>query len=108
MGVSEVSFTENPIDAILYDMLNQLGCSYGLPMMIDLSDCDRLYPSIHDHPVDDDLQVVDTSKKPYLLNHWMLSLSIILGKVLRLLYSATGILYVTDQQLEDVQGELNG
>jgi hypothetical protein len=76
-------------------------------MMIDLADCDRLYPSIHDHQPYMESSAVDTTQKPYLLNHWMLSLSIILGKVLKLLYSATGILYVTDQQLEDVQNELN-
>lgn len=59
-------------------------------MMIDLADCDRLFPSIHEHhPGADDAAVLDTSSKPYLVNHWMLSLTIILGKVIKLLYSAS-------------------
>lgn len=57
-------------------------------MMIDLADCDRLYPSIHDHQPGAEGDAVDTLHKPYLLNHWMLSLSIILGKVTKMLYSA--------------------
>lgn len=85
-----------------------VSASYGLPMMIDLADCDRLYPSIHDHPPDSLSIEVDTSRKPFLLNHWHLSLSIILGRVLKLLYSATGIMHVTDQQLEDLHKELRG
>lgn len=84
-----------------------MSASYGLPMMIDLADCDRLYPSIHDHPPGADPESIDTTQKPYLINHWMLSLSIILGKVIKLLYSAAGIMHVTDQQLEEVQAELD-
>lgn len=81
--------------------------SYGLPCMISLEDCDRLYPSVHDTAPGDDADAVDTSKKPYLANHSMLSLTILLGKVMKLLYSATGILNVTDQQLEQVELELD-
>ena len=84
-----------------------VSASYGLPMMIDLADCDRLYPSIHDHPPEALPVTVDTTRKPFLLNHWHLSLTIILGRVLKLLYSATGIMHVTDQQLEEVHKELN-
>jgi hypothetical protein len=62
--------------------------SYGLPMMIDLADCDRLFPSIHEHHPSADPVYADSSATPYLLNHWMLSLTIILGKVIKLLYSA--------------------
>lgn len=83
-----------------------VSASYGLPMMIDLADCDRLYPSIHDHPPEALPVPVDTTQKPFLLNHWHLSLTIILGRVLKLLYSATGIVHVTDQQLEEVHKEL--
>ena len=75
--------------------------------MISLEDCDRLYPSVHDTAPGDDADAVDTSKKPYLANHSMLSLTIPLGKVMKLLYSATGILNVTDQQLEQVELELD-
>lgn len=63
--------------------------SYGLPMIIDLADCDRLYPSIHEHYPGEDADKVDMSYKPYIVTHWMLSLSTILGRVIKLLYSAS-------------------
>lgn len=103
--------------------------SYGLPMMIDLADCDRLFPSIHDHTLSSESEGIQNVKPPYIVHHWMLSLTIILGKVIKLLYSASkpfynadnfkfryhlanwvvlaGVLNVTDQQLEDVQAELS-
>lgn len=53
-------------------------------MMIDLADCDCLLPSVFDiRPA----QQFDSERKPYLFNGALLSLSILLGRILKGVYS---------------------
>lgn len=56
-----------------------LRIQYGLPLLIDLADCDCLFPSEFD--------VHDRASQPYLGFQSMISLSIILGKVQKLMYT---------------------
>lgn len=53
-------------------------------MMIDLADCDCLLPSIYD--IRPNLEL-DMEQRPYLFNSALISLSILLGRILKLVYS---------------------
>jgi hypothetical protein len=56
-------------------------------MMIDISDCDRLYPSVYEFLPGQPAEMVDTNSKPFVGNASMIELSLLLGKVLKLLYT---------------------
>lgn len=62
-----------------------ISAMYGLPQMIDLQDCDRLFPS--EHQLLPKQEAVDDKSKPFLGNPAMIELSILLGNVLKLVYS---------------------
>lgn len=55
--------------------------------MIDLTDCDRLYPAEYEYLPGQRADEVDTSVKPFLGMPAEIELSILLGDVLKLLYS---------------------
>ncbi|KAH8913804.1 hypothetical protein BT69DRAFT_91777 [Atractiella rhizophila] len=83
-----------------------ISACFGLPMVIDLADCDRLFPSVHDIVPGQEPHQVDRGSRPYLFNTVMIQLSIILGKIQRSLYSPTGILNLKDGEAEQLQAEL--
>ena len=56
-------------------------------MMIDLNDCDRLFPSIYEFQPGQSAEDVNTTEAPFLENTSMIELSIQLGHILKLLYS---------------------
>lgn len=57
---------------------------YGQPMMIDLADCDTELPSVHDiRPA----LPFDAEHRPFMFNGAVLSLSILLGRILKGIYS---------------------
>ncbi|KAG7440508.1 uncharacterized protein BT62DRAFT_1080761 [Guyanagaster necrorhizus] len=60
---------------------------YGLPMMIDLSDCDRIFPK-------------DEGFKA------LIELSILLGRVVKMCYTPTGVINVKDEQAQDLANEI--
>ncbi|SCZ98232.1 BZ3500_MvSof-1268-A1-R1_Chr3-2g06236 [Microbotryum saponariae] len=62
---------------------------YGCPMMIDLADCDCLLPSVFDIRPGTEF---DAERKPYLFNGALISLSILLGRIIKAIYSPTGIM----------------
>ena len=53
-------------------------------MMIDLADCDCLLPSVFD--IRPNLEF-DAERRPYLFNSALISLSILLGRILKMVYS---------------------
>lgn len=53
-------------------------------MMIDLADCDALLPSVFD--IRPNLEF-DAENRPYLFNSALLALSVILGRILKMVYS---------------------
>jgi hypothetical protein len=64
-------------------LLNQ----YGQPMMIDLADCDALLPSVFDIRPNSDF---NSDHRPYLFNSALISLSVLLGRILKAVYSPSG------------------
>lgn len=53
-------------------------------MMIDLADCDCLLPSVFDIRPNVEF---DAENRPYAFNSALISLSILLGRILKLVYS---------------------
>jgi hypothetical protein len=66
---------------------------YGLPTMIDLADCDRFLPSVHEILPGQSPSDVNVSYRPYLANNSHIELAIILGKILKLLYSPSAFCF---------------
>lgn len=79
-----------------------LSALYGLPVMIDLHDCDRFLPSVHEILPGQSHSDVNPNHRPYLANTYQIELAIILGKVLKLLYSPSGLLGLKDEQAESL------
>ncbi|GAA5877751.1 hypothetical protein JCM16303_000225 [Sporobolomyces ruberrimus] len=68
---------------------------YGQPMMIDLADCDALLPSVFDIRPNRDF---NSDHRPYLFNSALISLSVLLGRILKAVYSPTGILMLSEKE----------
>ncbi|KAI5480442.1 nitrogen assimilation transcription factor [Pseudohyphozyma bogoriensis] len=77
---------------------------YGQPMMIDLADCDCLLPSVFD--IRPNLQF-DAERRPYLFNGALLALSILLGRILKMVYSPTGIMTLSSQDADALISDLD-
>ncbi|VDB82669.1 unnamed protein product [Peniophora sp. CBMAI 1063] len=69
-----------------------MSLSYGHPYMIDVGDCDARLPS-SDTP--DDLYTVE-----------LVRLSILLGRVLKTIYSPSGLNYTTDEALQQLLSDI--
>ncbi|GAA5862577.1 hypothetical protein JCM3774_001066 [Rhodotorula dairenensis] len=78
---------------------------YGQPMMIDLADCDTMLPSVFD--IRPNLQF-DTERRPYLFNSALISLSVLLGRILKGVYSPTGIMLLSEKHAKSLVNDLNG
>jgi len=65
---------------------------YGQPMMIDLADCDCQLPSAFDVKRPGLELDTEENRRPFLFNSALVDLSIILGRILKAVYSPTGIL----------------
>ncbi|KAK4058473.1 hypothetical protein OIO90_000634 [Microbotryomycetes sp. JL221] len=76
---------------------------YGQPMMIDLADCDTMLPSVHDIRPG---QPVNADQRPFLFNGALLSLSILLGRILKGIYSPTGILALSAEDATSLIADL--
>lgn len=72
-----------------------VACIYGLPMMIDLADCDTYQPSVYEVRAGageaQDQPLVDLDQRPYLFNANLISLSVILGRILKAIYSPSAL-----------------
>jgi len=56
-------------------------------MMIDLADCDALLPSVFDIRPSTNRRDFDSGHRPYLFNSALISLSVLLGRILKSVYS---------------------
>ncbi len=74
---------------------------YGQPMMIDLADCDCQLPSAFDIKRPGLELDTEENRRPFLFNSALVDLSILLGRILKAVYSPTGILNLS---AEDGQG----
>lgn len=82
-----------------------MSISLGHPLAIDLTDCDVRLPSPHEilrYPTD--LPSDPGNDRPFGFNTEMLKLSILFGRVMKTIYSPTGLMKTTDQ---DIVGLLN-
>jgi len=68
----------------LCSLADPFSLQYGQPMMIDLADCDTMLPSVHDiRPA----LPFNAEQRPFIFNGAVLSLSILLGRILKGIYS---------------------
>ncbi|GAA6034873.1 hypothetical protein JCM8097_009343 [Rhodosporidiobolus ruineniae] len=76
---------------------------YGQPMMIDLADCDTMLPSVFDIRPNSDF---DAERRPYLFNSALISLSILLGRIIKAVYSPTGIMLLSEKDAKGLVNDL--
>ncbi|CED82542.1 Zn(2)-C6 fungal-type DNA-binding domain [Phaffia rhodozyma] len=80
--------------------------SLGVPILIDLHDCDVLLPDPFEVPLPDRISDPACQGAPYLFLSEFLKLSILLGKVTKTIYGPMGLAHTNDQQLNDLLREL--
>ena len=74
--------------------------SLGHPMMIDLTDCDVRLPSPYEIlRSSNDLPSDPTTDRPFAYNTEMLKLTILFGRVMKTIYSPTGLMNATDDEI---------
>ncbi|KAL7422853.1 hypothetical protein Q5752_002149 [Cryptotrichosporon argae] len=77
------------------------GAALGVPLVIDLYDCDILLPLNRDVVVDRDPADWPANKSyAFLTEH--LSLSLLIGRIIKTVYSPTGLKFATDEQLRSI------
>ncbi|TIB72849.1 hypothetical protein E3Q19_01767 [Wallemia mellicola] len=86
-------------------------CAHGLPMTINLVDCDVLLPSPFEFYKDEQSEDVkpiikEDENKPYSFFVEMVKNSVLLGRILQTLYSAVGLRLVTDEQLFSLAADI--
>ena len=81
-------------------------CAHGLPMTINLIDCDVLLPS--PHPDDQTTLTGDVEiNRPYLYLIEMVKGSVFLGRILQTLYCAVGLRLVNEEQIYELSNEVD-
>ena len=81
------------------------GAALGIPLMVDLLDCDVLLPAPYE--IVPDSEPSSWRIEPsylYLAEH--LKLSILIGRVLKAIYSPTGLKHATDEQLQSIFADM--
>ncbi|SPO28940.1 related to ASG1 - activator of stress genes [Ustilago trichophora] len=74
--------------------------SLGHPMMIDLTDCDVRLPSPYEIlRSSNDLPSDPSTDRPFAYNTEMLKLTILFGRVMKTIYSPTGLMNATDEEI---------
>ncbi|WVR08635.1 hypothetical protein IAU60_005691 [Kwoniella sp. DSM 27419] len=82
------------------------GAALGIPLLVDLLDCDVLLPAQYNISAETEPSSwqINTSFMA-LTEH--LKLSILIGRVLKMIYSPTGLKHTTDAQLEGLVADMN-
>ncbi|KAL9933440.1 hypothetical protein V8E36_007616 [Tilletia maclaganii] len=85
-----------------------LSISLGHPLAIDLTDCDVRLPS----PFEvkrwaDDPSADPSTDRPFAFNTEMLKLSILFGRVMKTIYSPTGLMKTTDEEISGLLGDID-
>ena len=77
-----------------------MSVSLGHPLGIDLTDCDVRLPSPHEIlRCPSDLPSDQSTDRPFAFNTEMLKLSILFGRVMKAVYSPTGLMKTTDEEM---------
>lgn len=81
------------------------GAALGIPLLIDLLDCDVLLPAPYEIVSDTEPSSwpVDPS---FMALSEHLKLSILMGRILKTIYSPTGLKYATDSQLQSLLADM--
>jgi hypothetical protein len=83
------------------------GAALGIPLLVDLLDCDVLLPAPYD--IIPDAEPTTWPIEPaYMALSEHLKLSILIGRVLKAIYSPTGLKHATDGQLESLKTDMDG
>ncbi|PWN51875.1 hypothetical protein IE53DRAFT_361230 [Violaceomyces palustris] len=82
--------------------------SLGHPLAIDLTDCDVRLPSPFEilrstNDIPSDL----TTDRPFAFNTEMLKLSILFGRVMKTIYSPTGLMKATDEEITGLLSDID-
>jgi hypothetical protein len=77
------------------------GAALGIPLMVDLLDCDVLLPAGYDI-IQDQNPSTWPIEPSFLALTEHLKLSILVGRVLKTIYSPTGLKHATDEQLYSI------
>lgn len=102
---TELAESRRRIWAVCVFLDRWLGMGLGLPQMIDIHDCDVLIPSPRE--VVPGVEPVDWPvNQGYLALSENLKLSLISGRILKLMYGPAGLSNVTDQQLDELLAEM--
>lgn len=85
-----------------------MSISLGHPLAIDLTDCDVRLPSPHEilrYPTD--LPSDSSTDRPFAFNTEMLKLSILFGRVMKTIYSPTGLMKTSDEDMIGLLGDID-
>ncbi|KDN53384.1 hypothetical protein K437DRAFT_69739 [Tilletiaria anomala UBC 951] len=80
----------------------------GRPLAIDLTDCDVRLPSPYEvlrYPSDPPSRPGE--QQPFVFNTEMLKLSILFGRVMKTIYSPTGLMKATDEEITSLLGDID-
>lgn len=83
------------------------GAALGVPLLVDLLDCDVLLPAPYEIlPNQDPSTWAVPSNRVHSQIGEMLRLSILVGRVLKTIYSPTGLKHTTDSELETLLSDI--
>lgn len=80
----------------------------GHPLQIDLTDCDVRLPSPYEilrFPTDPPSD--PHAERPFSFNTEMLKISILFGRVMKTIYSPTGLMKATDEEITGLLGDMD-
>ena len=83
------------------------GAALGTPLLVDLCDCDVLLPAPYEVVPDMDPANWPVEESFMSLGEH-LKLCILVGRVLKTIYSPTGLKHATDEQLETLLADFDG
>ena len=84
---------------------SRYGAALGIPLLVDLLDCDVLLPAPYD--IQPDTEPSTWPIEPsFLALSEHLKLSILMGRVLKTIYSPTGLKHATDEQLVSLLADM--
>jgi hypothetical protein len=81
------------------------GAALGIPLLVDLLDCDVLLPAPYEIIPDAEPHTWPVEPS-YMALSEHLKLSVLIGRVLKAIYSPTGLKYATDEQLESLLADM--
>ncbi|KAK8850554.1 hypothetical protein IAR55_004472 [Kwoniella newhampshirensis] len=102
-----MDYTENPLFELKpYKIWPMYGAALGTPLLVDLLDCDVLLPAPYNITAESEPNTWSIEPSFMALSEH-LKLSILIGRVLKMIYSPTGLKHTTDAQLSGLVADMN-